>query len=116
MVQFAFLGDSNLFYQDTQYHRFPWNHLYEPHACTASLIADKLGVPYYAFPLYRMELSWDNTTRLQSLIMALSRHDTVHLIIWIGQNDAWKKANSTNEIGDNQTRVSNMKAKVLRFT
>ena len=97
MVQYIFMGDSNLFYQDENYLTLPWRMIYTPQ-CVATFLATELSVPYYAFPLLRLRMGWENKTRFQSLVQALlSGEDRqLALVLCIGQNDTWSKATSND--------------------
>ena len=104
MVQFVYLGDSNWFYRDRTYEQFPWHLMYTPED-VATFTSGHLtpGMPCYAYPIYELDMSWDNQTRFRSLIQAVSAHaEPLYLMLWIGQNTAWDLACSQHAHADIQ--------------
>ena len=115
MVNFIFLGDSNWFFRDTSYDAFPWNVLY-PKQHVASFTAQHLQVPCHGFPLYQLDISEDNTIRLQSLIQAFAiQQQPVSLILWIGQNTTWSMATSQHAHTDEAKCKERIHVKVQQF-
>lgn len=102
MVQFVFLGDSNWFYRDHAFEHFPWHLMYTP-GDVATFTAARLtpALPCYAFPIYKLDMSWENQTRFHSLIQAVTAHDPdCYLMLWLGQNTAWDLACSQHAHAD----------------
>ena len=115
MVQFVFLGDSNWFFRDASYDAFPWNILYAKQH-VASFTADHLQVPCHAFPLYQLDISEDNITRLQSLISAVAmQQQPVSMLLWIGQNTTWMLATSQHAHTNADECKAKIKYKLLHF-
>ena len=112
MVNYIFIGDSNLFYQDPM--QFPWS-LFCDEQCTASMIAKQMDQDYYPFPLYTLNINWENVTRLKSLVGALGKHQPVSIVLWIGQSDAWSISSSQHAGADQDKSINLALQRVDKF-